>query len=261
MTSISKILPVSLAVWSAVAGFGAPLPAVGSGSLVAHFRVSNSSVARDSNGFVTSWTADNNNSIVLNATGTTPGNIVYNSSGMSGAPVIEVNDLTNQNQYMVGGIPGVLTATTIFWLGYYQPGRNGSLLDTAGQYVYSFGTPGGDGSQLDHQTDSGNFELYVGGVTQTGNNITALQGTYTIWRTLYGQGTGNQHSAFAGGVSLGVPGTNGGNYNASGSLVLFGFQNAAGASSGSRRACTGSTSSRYAWASSTAVKSPFFKDS
>lgn len=215
---------LALSLCFSVAAFAASIPIVGSGTLVAHFRVSDSAVSRDGNGYVTSWTADNNPGIVLNAAGSTPSNIAYNAAGMNGAPVIEVNDFSNQNQYMTGALPGTLTSTTIFWLGYYQPGRSGSLTDSAGQYVYSFGADGADGSQMDHQTDGGNFELFGGSGTQTGNSIVAQQGVYTIWRTQYGEGTGNGHSAFAGNASLGIPSPNGGNYSASGNLVLFGFQ-------------------------------------
>lgn len=201
------------------------IPSIGSGTLVAHFRVSNSSVARDSSGNVISWTADNNSGIVLNAAGTNnPGNITYSATGMNGAPEIVVNDFTNQNRYMTGAIGGTRTATTIFWLGFYQPGRGGSLGDGAGQYLYSYGADGADGSQMDHQIDGGNFEMFGGAGTQTGNSISSLNGVRTVWTTYYGQGTGNSHSAFAGTTSLGIPATNGGNYSVSGNLILFGFQ-------------------------------------
>lgn len=214
------------------AAWATPLPSVGSGTLVAHFRASDAKVGRDVSGSVTSWTADNNAAIVLTATGNSASNIVYNANGMNGAPEIVVNDPVSTNQYLTGAIPGTRTAATIFWLGYYSPGRNGSLGDGSGQYAYSYGADGADGSQMDHQIDSGVFQLFGGGGTQSGANIAGFNSIRTVWTTFYGQGTGNGHSAFAGATNLNIASPNGGNYSVSGNLNLFAFQTTTGSSSG-----------------------------
>ena len=204
------------------------IPVVNSGSLVAHFRVSNGTVARDGSGNVTSWTADNNPSLVLNSVGVNPSNIKYSSTGMNGAPVIVSSDpVATQNQVLVGAIPGSHSAATVFWLGYYNPTHT-----SFGNYVYSYGADGADGSQFDHQIDNTTFQLYGGAGTQSGANISGLNSTYTVWRTEYGLGTGNGHAAFAGNTNLNVTSPNGGNYNVSGNLMLFGYQNGSGVSGG-----------------------------
>lgn len=216
---VLTLLGLAGAVWAT------PIPVVGSGTMVAHFRASDAKVARDGSGNVTTWTADNNAAIVLTSTGPKPSNIAYSATGMNGAPEIVVNDFApNDNQFLTGAITGTRTATTIFWLGHYSPGRGGSLGDSAGQYVYSYGTNGADGSQMDHQIDGGVFQLFGGSGTQSGDNIAGFNSIRTVWTTFYGQGTGNAHSAFAGTTNLNVASPNGGNYSASGNLILFGFQ-------------------------------------
>lgn len=220
---VLSLLGLAGAVWAT------PLPIVGSGTLVAHFRASDSSVARNGSGHVTSWTADNNPAIVLNAAGTNhPGNISYSATGMNGAPEIVVADLSTQDRYLTGAIPGTRTATTMFWLGFYS-GPTGL---TSGQYVYSYGVDGSDGSQMDHQYDIGRFQLWGGGGTQSGADITGFNNIRTVWTTFYGEGTGNGHSAFANTTNLNVTSPNGGNYSVSGNLQLFGYQNSAGVGGG-----------------------------
>lgn len=200
-------------------------PAVSTGTLVAQFDATDSTVARDGSGNVTSWTASNNSSIVLNTSGSDPANIKYNATGMFGAPTIVVNDFAGDTQTMSGVIPGARTATTIFWLGYYQPSRDGSLNDAVGQYAYTYGADGTDGHLLDNQIDSGFVELYSGSGTQAGGSIAARNGIYTVWRTNYGTGSGNGHAVFADGTNLGVSSPNGGNYSIANNSTfrLFGF--------------------------------------
>ena len=232
---------VLLAVVVLVLGAGqsaSALPVVTSGSLVAHFEASPATVGVDANGNVLSWTASNDPAVMLSAFGSDPANIRYSpTAGFSGGPAIVVNDFApggvDDNQVLRGTIPGSHAAVTIFWHGFYAPGRDGSLNDGAGQYAYSWGADGVDGSQMDHQTDDGRIELFGGNGTQTGNDISGRESTYTVWHTFYGTDpTGAGHAAFADGTDLGVPSPNGGVYNVSGNLQLFGFQNASGTSDG-----------------------------
>ena len=210
----------------------APLPTLA--GLVAHFQASAENVSVGMNGDVESWTATNNNTIVLNRTGTAASNsnIQYNPTGMNGSPTIEVNDFTGDNLVLQGSlnVGGTLTQATWFWLGYFSPGRDGSLNDGSGQYIYSYGVDGADGTQMDFQTDDGISEVYSGNITQS-----SFEGEYTVWRAVYGAGGGgDEHSAFANGNDLNWPSPNSAAYGVDGShnLILFGYQNSAGASGG-----------------------------
>lgn len=220
-----------LAACAARPASAAILPTVGSGTLVAQFLANDATVARNGLGHVSAWTAANNPAIVLSAFGDDGGNIVYDPLGMHGAPTLVVRDpaFGGDNQVLRGAVPGTRTATTIFWLGYYDPGRDG-ISDGSGLYAYSYGADGADGSQLDHQMDSGNFELFGGSGTQTGDDITSYDSQYTIWRTVYGPGSA--HTATADGASLNIPSPNSAAYSVTGSLQLFGFQNSLGTSGG-----------------------------
>lgn len=236
MTVRSSVWMMALGVYlAATSASAAILPTVGSGTLVAQFQANASTVTFDANNHVSSWTAANDNSIVLNATGSAhPQMIAYDATGMNGQPTIVVNDgpAGTINRVLQGAIPGTRTATTIFWLGYYAPDRDGQPGD--GSYAYSYGVDGADGTQFDHQYEGFNnrIELWGGNGTQSGDVISGYNDQYTIWHTYYGQGTGNGHQAFANGTDLNVPTPNGGNYSVSGDLILFGYQNASGVSGG-----------------------------
>ena len=228
MAAFGLAAPLALTAGTALA----QLPPVSSGNLVAHFKADNSSVTRDVSDNVSGWSAQNDGLIILSASGSDPSNITYLPTGMNGNPTIRVNDFSGDNQVLRGVLPGTHTTATIFWLGFYSPGRDGSLDDDAGQYAYSYGADAADGSQFDHQIDSGVFQMFGGGGTQTGDNIAARNGQYTVWRTRYGTAAGDGHEAFADGTNLNIASPNGGNYSVGGALQLFGFQNSAGTSDG-----------------------------
>src|SRR5688572_17882725 len=110
------------------------LPTVTSGTLVAHFDATPATVAVDASGNVLSWTASNDTAIKLDVFGSSPTNIQYSPiAGFNGGPAIVVNDPAGTNQVLRGAIPGSHTAVTLFWHGFYSPGRGNSLTDSAGQ--------------------------------------------------------------------------------------------------------------------------------
>ena len=208
--------------------------------LVAQFQANDATVARGGAGEVTSWTAANDNSIVLTTSGTAASatNISYNATGMNGLPTIEVNDFfvdgTHDNLFMQGPIlggGGPLTSATIFWVGYFHPGRNGSLTDSSGQYAYSMNADGPSGSQFDNQIDDGFFELYTGSGTQRFDDISAHNGVYGIFRTEFhadGEHAGYRNgSTITGGKVADSP-----SYSVADDLILFGYQNSSGTSGG-----------------------------
>ena len=211
----------------------AQLPPVGSAELVAHFRSDAASLNLGAGNSVLGWTAANDSSITLNVGGTNdPGNIAFDASGMGGLGTINVNDFSGDNRYLKGSLGrGLSNGASIFWTGFYSPGRNGSLSDSAGQYAYSLGAAGSQGSQMDHQIDDGNFELYGGSGTQTGNSIDYLNGHYSVWQTNYLADTPG-HEAFANGFSLGIRSDGGYNVSPSDDLQLFGWQNSSGTPGG-----------------------------
>ena len=100
--------------------------------------------------------------------------------------MIGVRDFAGDDRHLVGSLGGErLADCTILWLGHFAPGRDGSLGDGSGQYLYTFGRAGGDGSQMDNQIDVGRFEIYGGGGTQVGRDITYLDGHDSVWMTKY----------------------------------------------------------------------------
>lgn len=213
------------------------LPSVGSGSLVAHFQAG-PNVEVDVDGTVNSWTAENDNAIVLTTIVHEGVNtITYDAAGMNGNPTVVVNDPADNKASLQGGIglTADLTSATIFWLGYFSPGREFSggvsLGDGSGQYAYSLGADGADGSQMDNQIDDGNFEYFGGSGTQTGDPIAALNGQYTVWRSEYYDNvtTDPGHIGYANNTNLNVA-ANGAGYSVpTGSeLVLFAYQDSGG---------------------------------
>ena len=219
----------------AAVSIAATPPAVTSGTLVAQFQADESFLSLDGSGTdVASWTAANDNSIVLTRTGSAASNsnISFDSSEMGGNGAVLVNDFSGDNLVLQGAMPGTRTATTVFFLGHFSPGRDGSFTDaTFGQYIYSYGADGADGTQLDLQTEAGNAELFGGAGTQIVGNISGNVGNYTIYRVEYGGGSGADWAVYANDSLVGS-GTNGGNYSVSGDLILFGYQNSGGASGG-----------------------------
>ncbi len=210
----------------------ATLPTVGSANLVAHFQANEASLGLDASGNVLSWTAENNAGITLEVGGSNdPDNIRFNPSGLGSLGAIEVRDYSGDNRYLRGSLGTGLNGATIFWVGYYDPGRDGSLGDGSGQYAYSIGRALGQGTQIDHQIDDDSFELYGGAGTQAGLPIDYLNGHNSVWQTNYFP-TAPGHKAFANGYDLGIPADGGYKVSASGDLLLFGWQNSAGTASG-----------------------------
>ncbi len=222
-----------LSVFAGRSVIAAP-PAVTSGTLLAHFDADASFLSLDGGGTdVASWTAANDNSIVLSRTGTATSNsnISFDSSELGGSGAVVVNDFSGDNLVLQGAVPGTRTATTAFFLGYFSPGRDGSLGDGSGQYLYSYSASGGEGTQLDFQIDDGNAEIWGGGGTQGVGDISARNGEYTVYRIESGGGAGDDFAVYVDGTLLGS-GNEGTNYNVSGDLILFGWQNGSGVSGG-----------------------------
>lgn len=212
----------------------AQAPVVNSADLVAHFVADPTYLDLDASNNVIRWTSTNDPTIQLDAGGTAnPENIVYDPSGLGGEGTLVVRDYAGQNRYLRGdlGYTSNLTDTTIFWLGNYHPGAGGSLGDAAGQYAYSLGSAGSQGSQMDHQIDDGAFELYGGSGTQTGDTISYLNGFNTVYRSDYYSGSPG-HVAYANGVELGVANDSGYNVPVGQDLQLFGWQNSSGVAAG-----------------------------
>jgi len=209
-------------------------PAVGSADLIAHFSLDPSTLSLDASNNVLSWTALNDSGITLSAGGTnTPDSITYNAAALGGAGSLVVRDYAGNDRHLRGSLnlASPLTDATIFWLGHYEPGADGSVGDGSGQYAYSLGPAGSQGSQMDHQIDSGAFELYGGSGSQTGNNISALNGTNSVWRTDYFSGSPG-HTATVNGTDLGISSDGGYNVSTSSELQLFGWQDNSGTPQG-----------------------------
>ena len=213
-------------------------PEVASGRLVANFvAVPETLLLEGSN--VLRWSAANDSSIALVGGGSPASNISFDADGLGGHGVLVVNDFTGDNRYLRGSLGGELLAdATVFWLGHFAPGRDGSLGDGSGQYVYCFGRAGVDGSQLDNQIDDGRYEVYGGSGSQAGRDISYLNGIDSVWMTRYHAApTSVGHEAEANGVDLLLP-TTGSGYAAGGSgagaddLLLFGWQNSTGSAEG-----------------------------
>lgn len=242
MKRSNKILSMAIVSMSMVAGpiasQAASPPTVGSGTLVAQFQADPAWLALDGAGAdVASWTAVNDSAIVLSRTGSAASNsnISFDPAEMNGNGAVVVNDFlvdgTHDNLVLQGALPGTRTASTVYFLGYFSPGRDGSLTDGSGQYVYSYGVDAADGSQLDFQIDDGNAELFGGSGTQLVGDISAHTGQYTVYRIESGGGGGADWAVYADGSLVGA-GVNGGNYSVSGDLILFGYQNSSGVSGG-----------------------------
>ena len=228
---------VALAALVIAAPVGAAtLPAVGSGTLVAQFKADASDLVLDgtSGTDVASWTAANDGSIVLtrnnNGDATDNDNLTFDASENGGKGAIVVNDFSGDIVALEGAMPGTRTVSTVFFHGYFSPGRDGSLGDASGQYLYSYGADGADGTQLDLQIDDGIGEIYGGSGTQSFGDITANNDIYKTYRIEYGLGAGDGWAVYIDGALAGSN-TNGANFSVSGDLILFAYQNSAGDSS------------------------------
>ena len=226
---VSSIIAFQLVVVSFCHG---ELPNVGSANLVAHFQANTESLSLDSQGNVLSWTAQNDAGLTLTAGGTDDAaNIRFDANGMGSLGTLEINDFSGDNRYLSGDLGTGLNGSSIFWVGYYDPGRNGSLGDGSGQYAYSIGRAAGQGTQLDHQIDDGRFELYGGGRTQGGIDITYLNGAYSVFQTnYYSEAPG--HVAYANGFDLLIPSDGGYSVPSGEELQMFGWQDGSGTPAG-----------------------------
>lgn len=186
-------------------------------ALVAHFRMDETSVETNENGYVTAWLASNNPEIRLAGQGLPESNIVMTKAapGVPASLVFEdlSRDDAQDNRYLAGALPrdDSLTGATIFWLGGYE--RDDSDLANAGRYAYSIGLDTGEGAtQLTHQrddvADGGGYavEIYNGDTTFPGDRIDNLDQRFVIWRTTYFAATSQRPAveAFANGVNLNV---------------------------------------------------------
>jgi predicted RNA-binding protein len=165
------------------------LPEVSSGALAAHFVADPSTMDVDpANNAVTAWRASNNAAINLTASGTGAAtNLLYDAGDLNGHGAIQVNDFSGDTLALVGTIGNIdLVESTIFWLGYYAPGRDGSTDDASGQYVYNYYN--GD-SYISHQSDDGFVEHYS--PTCRGDAIDSLENEHQVWTSVtYGASPG-----------------------------------------------------------------------
>ena len=191
-------------------------PEVPTGQLVANFVAVAETLELDGTDVI-SWEAANDPSIKLFGGGSPASNISFDPTGLGGHGVLVVNDWSGDNRYLRGSLGGeLLTDATIFWLGYFDPGRDGSVGDSSGQYVYTFGRSGSEGSQFDNQVDDGRFEIYGGSGTQIGRDITYLHGADSVWMTRYhASPTTVGHTSEVNGIDLFLP-TDGNGYSAGG---------------------------------------------
>ena len=176
------------------------LPDVTSGTLAAHFLCDPATMDLDANNAVTAWRARNNSSIELTASGSGDAtNILYDASDLNGQGGIRVNDFTSETMGLSGSIGDLdLVESTIFWLGYYAPGRDGSTDDGSGQYAYNYYN---GSSYISHQSDEGIVEHYS--PTRAGDAIDVLEGDYQVWTSVtYGSSPGT--SMYVNGVDLNV---------------------------------------------------------
>ena len=210
-------------------------PSVTSAELVAHFVAKEADLTlAPGTSHVTEWRAHNDAAIALTAQGTDdPANIVYDPSGLGGLGSLVIRDYTGDNRYLRGSLnqDQTLSDVTIFWLGKYEPGADGSLQDGAGQYAYCLGPAGNQGSQMDHQIDDGHFELYGGSGTQSGGTINYLNGYHSVWQTDYFS-SGPGHEAHVNGYNLNIPADDGYSVSTSSELQLFGWQNSSSVAGG-----------------------------
>lgn len=210
----------------------ATLPDVTSANLVAHFQATPATLQLDVSNNVLAWHATNDPAITLTASGSDDiANIRFDEHGLGGLGTIEVDDFSGDNRYLRGRLGTDLQGATIFWLGSYQPGRNGSLGDSAGQYAYSIGKAVTQGRQMDHQIDDHLFELYGGGGTQAGTAIDYLNGHDSLFQTNYYSDSPG-HEAFANGYDLSIPADGGYHVSADDDLLLFGWQDSSGSAGG-----------------------------
>jgi len=176
------------------------LPDVTSGTLAAHFLCDPATMDLDANNAVTAWRARNNSSIELTASGSGDAtNILYDASDLNGQGGIRVNDFTSETMGLSGSIGDLdLVESTIFWLGYYAPGRDGSTDDGSGQYAYNYYN---GSSYISHQSDDGIVEHYS--PTRAGDAIDVLEGDYQVWTSVtYGASPGT--SMYVNGIDLNV---------------------------------------------------------
>jgi predicted RNA-binding protein len=179
----------------------AGLPEVSSGALAVHFVADPSTMDVDpSNNAVTAWRASNNPSIELTASGIGAAtNLLYDAGDLHGHGGIQVNDFSGETMGLEGSIGDLdLVESTIFWLGYYAPERDGSTGDGSGQYAYNYYN---GSSYISHQSDDGIVEHYS--PTRAGDAIDALEGEYQVWTSVtYGAAPGT--SMYVNGVDLNV---------------------------------------------------------
>jgi hypothetical protein len=210
---------------------GSPCPPdISSATLVANFVTHADTLDLDGKNHVTRWRAANNPDIVLEGIGTPESNIKFDQDELGGLGSLVAN-ATGAQRYLRASLGSGLSDATIFWVGYFLPGRDGSLDDSSGQYLYSLGADGAGGSQMDAQVDDGYFELFGGDGTQRGESIADLHGQYSTWMTKF-HATADPigHEAHVNGENLNVEAPGYG-YQTDDNLIVFAYQNSGGSGS------------------------------
>jgi hypothetical protein len=119
-------------------------------------------------------------------------------------------------RYLSGNLANAgSTDFTIFWLGHY---KNSAPFANAGSYAYNIGP-----SDISHQRDDGGggfrVEMY-NGTTYAGDDITAFDGTDTVWSTVI---TASTHDAYADGSNLNLGGSPANSVAANAAIVIGAF--------------------------------------
>jgi hypothetical protein len=188
-------------------------------SLVAHYDGRSGVVTTDS--AVDSWTpVDGGGSPLAGMV------VVSTPRGGGGADLImydgsqrllfDDTSVSSDGRYLAGTLANSgSTDFTVFWLGHY---KNSAPFANSGTYAYNIGP-----SDISHQRDDGAggflVEMY-NGTTYAGDDITAFDGTDTVWSTVI---TASTHDAYADGINLNLGGSPANNVAPNASTVIGAF--------------------------------------
>ena len=180
------------------------LSASAQSSLVAHYDGRTGVSTSNATSSVDSWTPVDGNGNSL------PSMVVSSTArGTGAASLITYDGVGNlsfddtatgsQGRYLLGALTNdQSTSFTVMWRGHYKAD---APFQTSGTYAYNIGI-----NDISHQRDDGGggfrVELY-NGTTYAGDDITAYDGTDTIWSTVI---TANSHNVYANGTNLNVVG-------------------------------------------------------
>jgi len=184
------------------------------GSLVAHYDGRQN--VNTTGNVVDSWTPIDGfgNALAgMTVTSTQRGNGNASLITYDGAGSLNFDDsvLSPDGRYLSGALANNgSTDFTVFWLGHY---RSGAPFEDSGTYSFNIGS-----GSLAHQRDDSSTGFAVelfNGSTFAGDDITAFDGTNTIWSTVV---TANSHTAWADGTNLNVGGSP--NYNIGANSII-----------------------------------------